>query len=101
MGLAINVVVMAGMMRDVPPGMVGAASGRVAVGLYLGFAAGPLAMGGLLTAFNGFMAGWCVVVGLYLACALLAALARHRMPGRPRRRSPAMLDRADAPQGVP
>jgi MFS family permease len=101
MGLAINVVVMAGMMRDVPRGKVGAASGRVAVGLYLGFAAGPLAMGGLLTAFNGFMAGWCVVMGVYLACALLAALARHRMPGRPQNWSPTILDRTDAPQGAP
>jgi hypothetical protein len=52
MGLAINVVVMAGMMREVPSGQVGAASGWVAVGLYLGFA-GPVAVGGLLTAFNG------------------------------------------------
>jgi predicted MFS family arabinose efflux permease len=101
MGLAINVVVMAGMMRDVPPGKVGAASGRVAVGLYLGFAAGPLAMGGLLTAFNGFMAGWCVVMGVYLACALLAALARHRMPGSHQSWSPAILDPADATQGAP
>jgi MFS family permease len=80
-GLAINVVVMAGMMREVAPGKVGAASGRVAVGLYLGFAAGPLAVGGLLTAFNGFIAGWCVVTGVYLACALLAALARRRTHG--------------------
>ncbi|MDQ1622329.1 MAG: hypothetical protein QOH19_747 [Actinomycetota bacterium] len=79
MGLAINVVVMAGMMREVPPGQVGAASGRVALGLYLGFAAGPLAVGMLLTAFNGFTAGWCVVTGAYLACAVLAGLARrHR-----------------------
>ncbi|GAP55227.1 major facilitator protein, partial [Arthrobacter sp. Hiyo6] len=101
MGLAINVVVMARMMRDVPPGKVGAASGRVAVGLYLGFAAGPLAMGGLLTAFNGFMAGWCVVMGVYLACALLAALARHRMPGSPQSWSHTILDRADAQQGAP
>ena len=84
MGLAINVVVMAGMMREVPPGKVGAASGRVAVGLYLGFAAGPLAVGALLTAFNGFMAGWCVVMAAYLACALLAAFARlHRTPESP------------------
>jgi MFS family permease len=77
MGLAINVVVMAGMMREVPPGQVGAASGRVALGLYLGFAAGPLAVGILLTAFNGFTAGWCVVTGAYLACAVLAGLARR------------------------
>lgn len=98
MGLAINVVVMAGMMRDVPPGKVGAASGRVAVGLYLGFAAGPLAVGWLLTAFNGFMAGWCVVMGAYLACALLAALTRHRMPGSPQSWSHTIVDKADAPQ---
>jgi MFS family permease len=77
MGLAINVVVMAGMMREVPPGQVGAASGRVALGLYLGFAAGPLAVGILLTALNGFTAGWCVVTGAYLACAVLAGLARR------------------------
>jgi len=33
----------------------------------------------LLTAFNGFTAGWCVVTGAYLACAVLAGLARrHR-----------------------
>lgn len=95
MGLAINVVVMAGMMREVPPGQVGAASGRVALGLYLGFAAGPLVVGILLTTFNGFFngftAGWCVVTGAYLACAVLAGLARrHRAqegPGGLRRRT--------------
>ena len=80
MGLAINVVVMAGMMREVPPGQVGAASGRVALGLYLGFAAGPLAVGVLLTAFNGFTAAWCVVTGAYLVCAVLAGLARRHSP---------------------
>ncbi|MEW1821473.1 MFS transporter [Arthrobacter sp. NPDC080031] len=101
MGLAINVVVMAGLMRDAPPGKVGAASGRVAVGLYLGFAAGPLAVGGLLTAFNGFMAGWCVVIGVYLACGLLAAITRHRMPGSPQSWSHTILDKADAPQAAP
>jgi MFS family permease len=100
MGLAINVVVMAGMMREVPPGKVGQASGRVAVGLYLGFAAGPLALGGLLTAFNGFMAGWCVVTAVYLGCALLAAFARlHRPP-----ESPGSVPRpvpVEASQGAP
>jgi hypothetical protein len=94
-------MVMAGMMRDGPRGEEGAASGRVAVGLYLGFAAGPLIMGGPLTAFNGVIAGWGVVTGVYLACALLAALARHRTPGRPQSWGPAILNRGDAPQGAP
>ena len=80
MGLAINVVVMAGMMREITSDKIGAASGRVALGLYLGFAAGPLAMGGLLSAFNGFVAGWVVVTVLYLGCALLAAITRLRRP---------------------
>jgi MFS family permease len=88
-GLAINVVIMAGMMRQVPPGKVGAASGRVAFGMYLGFAAGPLVMGGLLTAYDGFVPGWCAVTGVYLACALLAALARPRMSGSAALRVPA------------
>jgi predicted MFS family arabinose efflux permease len=80
MGLAINVVVMAGMLREIPSNKVGAASGRVALGLYLGFAAGPLAMGGLLSAFSGFVAGWCVVTVVYLACAVLAGIGRVRRP---------------------
>ncbi|MCC3298033.1 MFS transporter [Arthrobacter caoxuetaonis] len=66
--LGVNVVVMAGVLREVSQQRVGAASGAVSLGMYAGFAAGPLAMGLLLEFSGGFLGGWLAIGGFYLAC---------------------------------
>ncbi|PLC11567.1 hypothetical protein AUQ48_04045 [Kocuria flava] len=76
--LAVSVVVMSGTMRAVPAERLGAATGVVTMGLYAGFCTGPLLTGGLLQLTGSFGTGWTVVLACYLACALLAALARRR-----------------------
>ncbi|MCC9174853.1 MFS transporter [Arthrobacter sp. zg-Y179] len=66
--LGVNVVVMAGVLREVPPERVGAASGAVSLGMYSGFALGPLVMGLLLQYSGGFLAGWLSIGAAYLVC---------------------------------
>ncbi|MGW6172584.1 MFS transporter [Arthrobacter sp. NPDC055138] len=74
--LGANVVVMAGVMRVVPAQRVGAASGIVSMGMYAGFAAGPLLMGLLLEATGNFHIGWLVVGAGYLLCSVLGFALR-------------------------
>jgi MFS family permease len=74
--LGANVVVMAGVMRVVPAQRVGAASGIVSMGMYAGFAAGPLLMGLLLEATGNFHIGWLLVGAGYLLCSVLGFALR-------------------------
>ncbi|NKX54105.1 MFS transporter [Arthrobacter mobilis] len=74
--LGANVVTMAGIMRVVPAVRVGAASGAVSMGMYAGFAAGPLLMGLLLDRTGTFDPGWLLIGGGYLLCLLLALVLR-------------------------
>ncbi|MCC3293622.1 MFS transporter [Arthrobacter sp. zg-Y411] len=76
--LGVNVVVMAGVLREVPKERVGAASGAVSLGMYTGFALGPLAMGVLLEASGGFLAGWLCIGAAYLVCAGIGLAYRLR-----------------------
>ncbi len=76
--LAVSVVVMSAAMRAVPADRVGASTGVVTMGLYAGFCAGPLVLGGLLQLTGSFAVGWSVVLVCYLACAALAVLVRSR-----------------------
>lgn len=78
LGLAIVVVLMASVMRDVSVNNVGSSSGVVALGMYLGFALGPLVMGIILGSRSGFFWGWLFVTAAYLTCVLLVLLS-----GRP------------------
>jgi len=75
--LGTNVVVMAGVMKVVPAARVGAASGVVSMGMYAGFASGPLLMGLLLDNTGSFRAGWVLVGAGYLLCVLLALFLRR------------------------
>ncbi len=75
--LGTNVVVMAGVMKVVPAARVGSASGVVSMGMYAGFAAGPLLMGLLLEASGTFRPGWILVGAGYLLCVLLAMVLRR------------------------
>ncbi|MET1154774.1 MFS transporter [Arthrobacter sp.] len=74
--LGANVVVIAGVMRVVPAQRVGAASGIVSMGMYAGFAAGPLLMGLLLEATGSFHAGWLLIGAGYLLCSVLGFALR-------------------------
>ncbi|HEX2246928.1 MAG TPA: MFS transporter [Arthrobacter sp.] len=75
--LGTNVVVMAGVMKVVPAARVGSASGVVSMGMYGGFAAGPLLMGLLLEGSGTFSSGWILVGAGYLLCVLLALVLRR------------------------
>lgn len=76
--MAANVVVMMAVVGLVPSRQVGRASGILAVGMYIGFAAGPVSFGGLADASGSYMVGWIVLAGVYLTAAgLIAAWARN------------------------
>ncbi|MCQ1987051.1 MFS transporter [Arthrobacter sp. zg-Y844] len=75
--LGVNVVVMAGVLREVPRERVGAASGAVSLGMYSGFALGPLAMGLLLQYSGGFLAGWLSIGAAYLVCGSIGLAYRR------------------------
>ncbi|WP_225216884.1 MFS transporter [Arthrobacter pullicola] len=79
--LGVNVVVMAGVLREVPKQRVGAASGAVSLGMYAGFALGPLAMGLLLEFSGGFLDGWLFIGGAYLLC-IATGLGYRRLESR-------------------
>ena len=74
--LGANVVVIAGVMRVVPAQRVWAASGIMSMGMYAGFAAGPLLMGLLLEATGSFRTGWLLVGVGYLLCSVLGFALR-------------------------
>lgn len=74
--LGANVVTMAGVMRVVPAARVGAATGIVSMGMYTGFAGGPLLMGVLLDRTGSFYSGWVLIGGGYLLCIVLALVLR-------------------------
>lgn len=82
--LGVNVVVMAGAIREVPKDRVGATSGVVSLGMYVGFGIGPLLMGLLLQIFGGFQAGWSLVLAAYLLCAVICLASRLSGKGRAR-----------------
>lgn len=76
--MAANVVVMMAVVGLVPVSQVGRASGILAVGMYIGFAAGPVSFGALADASGTYMPGWIVLAGVYLlAAGLILAWARQ------------------------
>jgi MFS family permease len=78
-GIAANVVLMVGLVREVPSATVGRATGVLAMGLYLGFALGPLGFGALVDATRSYTVGWAAVTGAYVLSACLILLARNRI----------------------
>lgn len=81
MALGVNVVIMAGMMRDVPASTAGGATGIVSLGMFFGIAAGPLAMGLFVDSAGGFFSGWLFVVVVNVFCVLLALVLKIRGDG--------------------
>lgn len=75
-GLAANVVVMLALVRVSPFQVIGTASGMLAVGLYLGFALGPLSFGLVVDGVGSYTDGWLAVVATYAVAAALALVWR-------------------------
>lgn len=88
-GLASNVVLMLALMRATPVRGVGTASGILAVGLYLGFALGPLGYGLVADHTGSYGIGWLAVVGANVAAAALALLGGPHLFRSSRRDRPA------------
>jgi predicted MFS family arabinose efflux permease len=73
-----NVVLMLTVVRVVPRAVVGRASGLLAVGLYAGFAAGPVSFGLLVDSTSSYGVAWTAVCCAHLAAAVLTLLWRRR-----------------------
>ncbi|MEW1981319.1 MFS transporter [Citricoccus sp. NPDC079358] len=79
--LGTNVVVNAGTMQAVDATRIGAASGTTTMGMYAGFAVGPVGMGAIVELTGGFVLGW-VLVGVAYAVLLGLAVAMVRTTRR-------------------
>lgn len=91
--LAANVILMASVVHTVDKPAVGQASSVIAVGLYLGFACGPIAMGLLRDITGAFTIGWSAAAGLYIASGALAVFgARYRGGSIPTRQAQEQID---------
>jgi MFS family permease len=75
--LGANVITNAAVLVVVPPERIGAASGVLSMGMYAGFALGPLLMGVLADATGAFDAGWLAMGTGYAVCLLLALWLRR------------------------
>jgi predicted MFS family arabinose efflux permease len=75
--LGANVITNAAVLVVVPAERVGAASGVLAMGMYGGFALGPLVMGILADVSGGYDVGWLTVGSGYLVCLGVALWLRR------------------------
>lgn len=64
--LASNVVVMLAVVKAVPTYQVGRATGVLAVGLYLGFAAGPVSFGASVDRLGVYLPNWLALIVIYV-----------------------------------
>lgn len=76
-GVAANAVVMVSVIHVVPSHAIGRASGMVALGMYLGFTAGPVSMGAVVDAVGHYSVAWAGLVAILLL-ALIAAVGYAR-----------------------
>lgn len=80
--LASNVVAMMAVVTLVPERQVGAGTGVLAMGMYIGFALGPIVFGAVTDWTGQYVAGWSFVLVLYaLATALTLTWTRRPLPG--------------------
>ncbi|MGW0288478.1 MFS transporter [Streptomyces tuirus] len=76
-GIAANVVIMLALVRTTPLRVVGSASGVLAVGLYLGFALGPVCFGLLADAAGSYRPAWFGVAAANVLAAGVAFAGRR------------------------
>ncbi|HLS25602.1 MAG TPA: MFS transporter [Beutenbergiaceae bacterium] len=81
-GVAANVVVMVSVIHVVPSHAIGRASGVVALGMYLGFTAGPVSVGAVVDVVGDYSAAWTALAVIYLL-GLVAAAGYARQTRRP------------------
>lgn len=81
--MASNVVVMMAVVGLVPSEQVGRASGILALGMYVGFAAGPVSFGGLADITGNYAIGWGVLAGVYFVAAGLIGVWSRRSMAEP------------------
>ena len=77
---ASTVVVMLALLRVAPVAQVGRSSGLVALGMYSGFASGPLLFGATVDRYGSYGLGWTLIVVLYLMAAWVGLLAFRAGP---------------------
>jgi cyanate permease len=70
----------------VAPERIGAASGINSMGMYSGFALGPLVMGALRDLTGDFSIGWLVIAVMYVGCFGMALFLRAHGRRQPRPR---------------
>ncbi len=80
--LGTNVIVNAATLGLVSISQVGAASGITTMGMYAGFATGPLLAGLLLEATGTFQASWLAVIAAYAVCVVLAVALFIHLRGK-------------------
>lgn len=76
--LGVSVVVNATILQVVPRTRIGVATGVTSMGMYVGFAAGPIIMGVVRDLTGDFWIGWVIVTGFYLAGLALTLALRTR-----------------------
>ncbi|TSD65498.1 MFS transporter [Aeromicrobium piscarium] len=74
--LAANAIIMLAVVRVVPSGSVGRGTGRVSLGLFLGFMVGPL-LAGIVVDRWGFLSAWAAVAGVAALMIALVAMWRR------------------------
>jgi sugar phosphate permease len=77
--IAANVVVMLVAVRLSPYAVVGTATGIVAVGLYLGFALGPVGFGLVVDRTGSYTVGWLAVLTVFAVAAGLVLVWRSQV----------------------
>ncbi len=78
-GIAANVVLMVAVLQVASRHVIGRASGVLAIGLYAGFALGPVSFGSVVDRTNSYNIGWAAVALAYLAAALLVSASSNRL----------------------
>ena len=83
--VAWNALGMLSIVRDVDVRVAGRASGRVLLGFYVGFVAGPVSFGWLVDQTGAYATGWAVLTGSFAAATAVAWRwhARDRAGARP------------------
>ena len=74
--LGVNVVVNATLLRVMPRARVGSATGVTSMGMFAGFAAGPIIMGAVRDLTGDFWLGWAIVAALYATAFILTVILR-------------------------
>jgi len=80
---AANVVVMLAVVQTAPRGTTGRATGILAIGLFSGFACGPVAFGALVDATGSYRLGWILAAAFCAASAVAAAGWRRSVQAAP------------------